>query len=359
MISLDDMGYAPVHADALAALGDDDLTPARVSAEHRDRYEIWTPSGERGAVLTGRLRFATDDRTELPTVGDFVGVRVPGATGDVVIDAVLPRRTALVRLNPGGRKTEGQTLAANVDVVMVVAALNEDFNVRRIERTLALIWESGARPVVVLNKADLSEDVLAARDAVVGSAPGVDVHAVSAVDGTGLDELDPYLSPAATVALIGSSGVGKSTLSNRLRGDEAMATGAIREGDGRGRHTTSHRQLLRLPGGALLLDTPGLREVGLWDSGSGLEETFTDVDALSASCRFRDCSHTSEPGCAVLEAIDAGELDEGRLKSYRKLERELHRLAIRQDKAAQAQAARKWKKLSVTYRQRTKARKKP
>lgn len=359
MLSLDDMGYAPVHADALAALGDDDLTPARVSAEHRDRYEVWTPHGERGGVLSGRLRFSTDDRTRFPTVGDFVGVRVPGATDDVVIDALLPRRTALVRLNPGGRKTEGQTLAANVDVVMVVAALNEDFNLRRIERTLALIWESGARPVVVLNKADLAEDVDDARHAVTGSAPGVDVHAVSAVDGTGIEELDPYLRPASTVALLGSSGVGKSTLSNRLRGHEVMATAAIREADGRGRHTTSHRQLIRLPGGALLMDTPGLREIGLWEGGSGLEETFTDVDALSASCRFRDCSHTSEPGCAVLQAIDEGELDEGRLKSYRKLERELHRLAIRQDKAAQAAAARKWKRISVSNRQRTKSRKKP
>ena len=221
-------------------------------------------------------------------------------------------------------------LAANVDVVLLVAGLDGDFNLRRLERYLATAWESGAQPAIVLSKADLSEDVEAAVAEAESVAVGVPVHPVSCVTGEGVEELRAYLTDNRTVALLGSSGVGKSTLVNRLLGEELQVTKEIAE-DGRGRHTTTSRQLIRLPGGALLVDTPGLREIQLWDADEGIQEAFADVDELAADCRFNDCAHMREPGCAVQEAIHAGRLPRERLQSYRALQRELRRLALKQD----------------------------
>ena len=238
-------------------------------------------------------------------------------------------------------QTEAQVLAANLDTVFVVSGLDGDLNPRRFERYLTLAWESGATPALVLTKADLCEDVPPALLEVEQVALGVSVHVVSNVTGEGLDELAPYLMPARTIALLGSSGVGKSTLANRLLGQELQATKAIAD-DGRGRHTTTSRQLIRLPGGALLVDTPGLREIQLWDADEGIQEAFADVDELAADCRFNDCAHMREPGCAVQAAIDEGRLPRERLQSYRALQRELKRLALKQDARLRSEERKKW-----------------
>jgi ribosome biogenesis GTPase len=306
--------------------------PARVIAEHRDRYVVRTARGERAAVLAGRLRHQARTREDLPATGDWVAV--DDGDGTAAIHAVLPRR-GLFRRKAAGETTEAQVLAANVDVALVAAALPGDVNARRIERYLALAWESGAVPVVLLTKADLVDDVDAAVRGVRAVAPGVDVAAVSAVTRAGVDALARWLQPGRTAVLLGSSGAGKSTLTNLLLGEDALRTGAVRE-DGKGRHTTTHRQLFRLRNGALLIDTPGMRELQLWSADAGLESAFADVEALAARCRFSDCAHDAEPGCAVRAAAESGALDPARLESWRRLRRELAWLEIRQDEAAQA-----------------------
>jgi ribosome biogenesis GTPase / thiamine phosphate phosphatase len=271
-------------------------------------------------------------------VGDWVVVR------DETIQAVLPRRSAFSR-KVARAATEEQVLAANVDTVFLVTALNGDLNLRRLERYLALAWESGASPVLVLTKADLCGDVGGALRAVGPVTIGVPTHAISNLTGAGLDELEPHLAPARTVALLGSSGVGKSSLANRLLGEELQVTREIAV-DGRGRHTTTSRQLVRLPGGALLVDTPGLRELQLWDADEGIHAAFADVDELAGDCRFSDCSHTREPGCAVHAAIDAGRLPLTRLQSYRRLQRELERLARKQDARLRSEERKRWAALT-------------
>jgi ribosome biogenesis GTPase len=308
--------------------------PGRVVAEHRDRYVVWDGDAERPATLAGRFRHQAHARDELPAVGDWValGAEEDGAAS---IHAVLPRRGAFVR-KAAGETTEAQVLAANVDVALIATALPADLSERRIERYLALAWESGAVPVVVLTKADLADDVDAAARAVRAVAPGADVVAVSSVSGEGLEALDRWLRPGRTAVLLGSSGVGKSTLVNRLMGGEVLRTGAVRD-DGKGRHTTTHRQLFRLASGALLIDTPGMRELQLWSADDGLEAAFADVEALAAGCRFGDCRHQAEPGCAVRDAAERGALDPERLASWHRLRRELAWLATRQDEAAAAQ----------------------
>jgi ribosome biogenesis GTPase len=329
--------------DSLRAPGS---VPARVVAEHRDRYVVRTAEGERTAVLAGRLRHHARARDELPATGDWVAV--DEGNGMAAIHAVLPRRS-LFRRKAAGDATEAQVLAANVDVALVAAALPADVNARRIERYLALAWESGAVPVVVLTKADLVDDVDAAIRGVRAVAPGVEVAAVSSVTGAGVDALARWLKPGRTAVLLGSSGVGKSTLTNLLAGGDALRTGAVRD-DGKGRHTTTHRQLVQLRNGALLIDTPGMRELQLWTADAGLESAFADVEALAARCRFGDCAHESEPGCAVRAAAESGALDPARLESWRRLRRELAWLEIRQDEAAAAAERARVKTINRAYR---------
>lgn len=308
--------------------------PARVVAEHRGRYVVDDGGGERPATLAGRLRHHVRAREHLPAVGDWAALGA-GEDGAAAVHAVLARRGAFLR-KAAGEATEAQVLAANVDVALIATALPADLSERRIERYLALAWESGALPVVVLTKADLAEDVDAAVRAVRTVAPGADVVAVSSVSGAGVDALARWLRPGRTAVLLGSSGVGKSTLANRLMGGEVMRTGAVRE-DGKGRHTTTHRQLVKLAGGALLIDTPGMRELQLWTADAGLDAAFADVEALAVRCRFGDCGHDAEPGCAVRAAAKSGALDPERLASWHRLRRELAWLATRQDEAAAAQ----------------------
>ncbi len=320
-MNLNDLGWDDGFAASLEPY--DNCIPGRVSAQHRGEYDVLTRAGEERARVTGKLRHEAASGADLPAVGDWVALR------EQSIQGVLPRRSAFQRkVNLGA--AEAQVLAANLDSIFVVTGLDADFSARRLERYLTLAWESGATPVVVLTKADLCDDPQALLLDAEQVAVGVPVHLVSNLTGEGHDELGPYLQPAKTIALLGSSGVGKSSLANGLLGQEAQATKALAE-DGTGRHTTTARQLLRLPGGALLVDTPGLREVQLWEADDGIQEAFADVDELAAGCRFNDCAHTREPGCAVKEAIEDGRLPLERLQSYRVLQRELARLARKQD----------------------------
>jgi ribosome biogenesis GTPase / thiamine phosphate phosphatase len=319
--------------DELAEQLEPGHVPGRVAAAHRGAFDVWTEAGSVRSRLPGR---AMHDGLDVG-VGDWVGLR------DGLIRTVLPRRSAIVR-NAAGLTTTAQTLAANVDVAFVVSSLGPDLEPRRIERYLVTIWESGATPEIVLTKADRLDDPWPLVAEVEAVALGVPVHVVSALTGNGCEELRARIAAGTTSVLLGSSGVGKSTLVNRWLGDDVMDTRETREDDDEGRHTTTHRQLLVLPGGGLVIDTPGLRELQLWDVGSaGLETTFADVEELAAQCRFNDCTHTHEPGCAVLIAVEIGELPGERLHSWRKLQRELHAIAIRHDALARKEELRKWK----------------
>ncbi len=352
----------PSSPDALAALGwsdhfdsafgphrDAGLEPARVATQSHGLYRLLSASGEHRAERAGRLNHVSDP-VDRPAVGDWVAADLRD-DGSATIHAVLPRLTVFLRKEASGvsDRTQEQVVAANVDTVFLVAALGRDLSPRRLERYLTAAWESGARPVVVLTKADLHPDHADDLAEIETVALGVDVHVTSAVTGEGLEALEPYLAPGGTVALLGSSGVGKSTLVNRLAGEELLATRDVRE-DERGRHTTSHRELVPLPGGALLLDTPGMRELQLWDSAEGLERAFADVAELAASCRFSDCEHRTEPGCAILAGLGDGTLEPERWDSYLKLQRELKALAIRQDARLSAEARRERRRFARRMR---------
>ncbi|MFN8586877.1 MAG: ribosome small subunit-dependent GTPase A [Candidatus Eisenbacteria bacterium] len=327
--------------------------PARVSREDRDRYQVLGDGGSRSAELAGRLRHEARSRAELPAVGDWVAVR-PGDASPAVIEAVLPRSSAFVR-KVVDAAAEAQVVAANVDTVFLVSGLDGDFNLRRIERYVAAAWESGATPVLVLNKADLAPDLDAVVAEVEALSPGTPVVTLSALAGDGLDALAPWLQPGHTIALLGSSGVGKSTLVNALLGESRQATHAVREDDSRGRHTTTHRELVPLPSGAVLLDTPGMRVLKLWTSEDAVDGAFPEIAALAERCRFRDCAHESEPGCAVLAALESGTLAEERLASWRKLQRERRWLETRVDARARAEEEAKWKAIHKSMRHHPKA----
>jgi len=344
---LEAWGYDPGHADAFASLAHDGTVPARVIEEQRDGYRVLTEHGEGRAQITGRLRHEAQEREALPAVGDWVALTLSPGAEQGVIHAVLPRRTALLR-KEAGTTTTAQVVAANVDHVLLLTSLNSDLEPRRIERYLAAIWESGAIPSLVLTKSDLCDDATDSIRALGDIALGVDVHAVSALKGDGLDVLAGYLQPGLTIALVGSSGVGKSTLVNALAGGEVQHVDVIRARDERGQHTTTARRIVRLPSGALWVDTPGMREFGLWSAGEGLDEVFDDVAQLAAACRFGDCGHAGEPGCAVGAAIEAGQLDPERFASWVKLQRELAFIERKQSqraRLAQRQGERRFSKM--------------
>ena len=352
MFTLETLGWDESWAEQFAPHQGQGLVPGRVAVQHRGAWDVLTAAGELRADLAGRVVHEAASTAELPVVGDWVAVSPRPEEGAGTIQAVLPRRTRFSR-KTAWTAAEEQVLAANLDVVFVATSLNEDLNLRRLERYLTLAWESGAAPVVLLTKADLHPAPEAAVAEVAAVARGVDVHALSARTGEGLDAVRAHLGPGVTAALLGSSGVGKSTLVNRLVGEEVLETREIRD-DGRGRHTTTRRQLVVLPGGGLVIDTPGLREVQLWEAEEGLDEAFEDVAELAAGCRFADCAHEREPGCAVRAALEDGRLAPERWESYRKLQRELEHLERRLDKRAQAEQRRRWRALNVDMRRRLK-----
>ncbi len=353
MLSLEALGWTPFFGQQIDRDGDHHLTPVRVVEEQRGRYRVLGTGGSWPAELAGRLRReGTATGGTLPCVGDWVMARIPPtpAEGIAVIHRVLVRRTKFSRRAAGNRTVE-QVVAANVDMVFLVQSMNRDLNPRRLERYLALLWESGAEPVVVLSKADLCADPEPRAAAIERVACGVPVLVTSALAPGGLDALTAYLRPGVTVALVGSSGVGKSTIVNRLAGSELMPVREIRA-DGRGRHTTSARQLVLLPGGGMLLDTPGMRTVLMWQGEAGLAQAFSDVDELAARCRFRDCAHRSEPGCAVLAALEGGTLDRERFMGYAKLQREIRHQAMRVDQRLRQAEQRRWRQIALAHRRR-------
>jgi len=346
---LQTLGWDDRLSDEFEQYRPDGLIPGRVAVQHRGAWDVLTELGELRVDAAGKLRHDATSVAELPVVGDWVAIAARSDESGGTIQAVLPRRTKVSR-KTAWQATEEQVLVANVDVIFLVTSVNEDLNLRRLERYLTLAWESGAQPVFVLTKADLLDDVAPAVTIVESVAFGVPVVPVSSVSGEGVERVRGYLPSGVTGAFIGSSGVGKSTLVNSLAGEEILETREIRA-DGRGRHTTVRRELIVLPGAGLIVDTPGMRELQLWDADEGLEEAFEDVTSLFAHCRFSDCRHESEPGCAVRAALADGTLPADRWESYLNLERELQHLERRQDKRLLAEEKRKWKARSAEARE--------
>lgn len=332
MDSLQDYGWNKEWQQQFDALKVPTWEPARVIEELQGLYRVVTRDGQHFATLAGRFRHLASSRNDLPTVGDWIAIQTAQGASQAVVHALLSRKSSFTR-KLAGFEQDAQVVAANVNTLFLVNAAN-DVNERRIERYLTIAWDSGSMPVIVFSKSDLVEDGARLIDTANSIAPFVPVHLVSAATGQGLDTLAPYLLPGETVALLGMSGAGKSSLVNYWMSNEAQRVQDVRTTDLRGRHTTTTRTLFRLPNGTIVIDTPGMRELQLWDGEQGLHETFGDVEKFAAQCRYRDCSHQTEPGCAVQSAIHHGTLDTGRFRNYMKLQRELARIERKQSTKA-------------------------
>jgi ribosome biogenesis GTPase len=352
-VTLEELGWDDAWAAVFAPHAAAGLTPARVAIEFNHLFRLYTGTGELQGQHAGRLLHAAEGRRDLAAVGDWVAIRTRPQERTATIEAILPRRTHFSR-KAAGELTEQQVVAANIDVVFLVMGLDRDYNPRRLERYLMLARESGATPHVLLSKADLCADLALPLAEIGAIAAGVALHAVSVRDGRGLAAVREAIGPGQTGALLGSSGAGKSTLINAWLGEDRLATKAVRASDSRGRHTTRHRQLVPLPGGGLLIDTPGMRELQLWAAAETADATataFDDIDALAAACHFTNCRHLSEPRCAVRAAVEQGALDAARLESFRKLQEEARSLAARQDVRERIQERAQAKTVARSLRQ--------
>jgi ribosome biogenesis GTPase len=346
-INLAELGWDAFFSDKFSSLDIPDTIPGRVVKVEKEICQVLTAYGELDAQLSGRMRYLAGGGEDFPAVGDWLAVQpLPGEL-KAVIQAILPRKTKFSRQAPGS-KTWEQVVAANVDTVFLVSGLDggRNLNVRRIERYLAIARSSGAAPVIVLNKADLCDDIEAINRQVNTAAYGLPVHAVSAIAGTGLETLKQYITKGGTAAFLGSSGVGKSALINALLGEERLLTGEVRKSDLEGKHTTTRRELILLPGGGAVIDTPGMREIQVLGDEQSLDNAFTDISEIAKGCRFTDCRHDAEPGCAVREALRRGELDAKHFKSYQKLQREAQFLTARQEGHVRLEEKLRWKKIS-------------
>jgi ribosome biogenesis GTPase len=348
---MNNLGWDEFFANHFQSYAADGYAAGRVALEYKHFYRIYSEWGEVLGEIAGRLRHEALDREDLPVVGDWVVIRRSPESDKVTIHAVLPRKSKFTR-KVAGFRTEKQIIGSNIDTVFLVTSLNQDFNPRRVERYLIVAWESGARPIIVLSKSDLCDEVEERTreiKAVVGDVP---IQAVSVVKREGLDELARYLKAGQTVAFLGSSGVGKSTLVNYLLGREHLRVQEIRKHDGRGVHTTTRRELIVLPQGGLVLDTPGMRELQLWDGEGGLAIAFADIETVATQCYFSDCRHQDEPRCAIREALAEGAIDAARYESYEKLKKELTYLARKQDIRSAIVEKKRWKTLSRMASQR-------
>lgn len=327
--------------------------PGRVIAQYKSSYLVATEAGEVSAEVAGKLRYQTSGIQDFPAVGDWVALHLLGTEKHAIVRGILPRKSKFSRKTIGA-KTEEQMVATNVDTAFLVSGLDRDFNLRRIERYLILAWEGGANPVIVLNKADLCDRIAESVWQVEAIAPGVPVIVLSAIEQQGLEALEPYLLPGNTAVLLGSSGVGKSTIVNQLKGTTLQQVQSVRLHDDRGKHTTTTRQLILLPAGGMLIDTPGMRELQMWANEEDVSEAFAEIEALAQQCRFRNCQHDREPGCFVQQAIAQGMLDIQRLRSFQKLQRELNHLATKQDRKAYLAEKERWKQIHKAARKLSK-----
>jgi len=318
LINIKKYGFSESFSNGI--LQDNQLTPARILSQEKGFYRIISDKGKKLAEVSGKFQFQTTVSSDYSAVGDFVLVNWNESGNSAIIESLLPRKSAFIRKAAGGSQQE-QVVAANIDIVFLCMALNNDFNLRRMERYISIAWDSGAMPVVVLTKSDLCDDLEQKLAEVSTIAFGVDVLVTTSTEENGYEELLPFISEGKTIAFIGSSGVGKSTLINRLLGKELLKTNGLRNDD-KGRHTTTHRELFLLPSGGMVIDTPGMREFGMWDNDTGIERTFMDIEELAAQCKFRNCTHTNEPGCAIQKALTTGKLEINRWQSYQKLKSE-------------------------------------
>jgi ribosome biogenesis GTPase len=331
-MNLQELGWNRHFEQYFHQLKTEGIFPARVATAQREKYQIYGNFGELKAEISGKFRFRTSANGDFPVVGDWVASKISGANNLAIIEAILPRLNKFSR-KTAGKLTAEQVLVANINILFLVSGLDSDFNLRRIERYLTLALESNARPVILLNKTDLCPQLEEKKEAVASIAAGIPIHTLSALRHQGIEELKKYINPGTTVAFLGSSGVGKSTIINCLLGEDKLKVGAVRESDSRGRHITTRRELLIIPQGGMVVDTPGLRELQLWSEENTLETNFPDISKFAAECKFRDCEHLHEPECAVQRAIASGELDSKRFQSYLKLKKEIRYLATRKEKA--------------------------
>jgi len=344
-MKLNDLGWNPFFEDHYKQYKNQNYSPMRIIRVNREKYTACNEIGEFLCEVTGKFRFEYKSKSEYPTVGDWIVASILTGEEKAIIHAVLPRQSAFSR-KVAGQVTEEQVVAANIDTIFIVTGLDLNFNLRRIERYLSIAWESGAVPVVLLNKSDLCPDNEIRKREVESVAVGVDVYTLSAYNNSGLERLNKYLITGKTVAFLGSSGVGKSTIINSLLGSSRLKVNEVSKLGSRGHHTTTFRELIILEGGGLVIDTPGMREIQVWGDEEGLSRSFSDIEELATECRFRDCSHENEPGCAVQKAISDGSIEPERLNNYLKLKKEFAYLKDRQTMNPNAIEKARWKKIS-------------
>lgn len=347
-MNLRNLGYNSFFEAYFNEYASEGQIPGRIAIHNLSNYTIYTELGELTGEISGKLRFEVENDTAevkgFPVVGDWVIIRPNTAEEKAIIDKTLPRKNKFSR-KEAGSVTREQVVAANIDIVFIVSALNQDFNLRRIERYLMTAMDNEIQPVIILSKSDLTDELDEKIEQVKNVAGAVSVHAVCAKNKIGLEHLDQYFANNNTIAVLGSSGVGKSTLINALAGEEKFVVQEISDFSNKGKHTTTHREMILLPNGGLIIDTPGMRELQIWEGGEGVAETFDDLEELSLQCKFSDCLHKNEPGCAIQLAIKNGEIDEGRLKSYLKLKKEVKHIEEKQNKKAAIETKKKWKQI--------------